>query len=175
MKHTTVTSRGGHEVLQNKPDSKTASESKPDYRAFRDKALLHLYRSMNLCMQEMSNPKIYNHMRVKWANCLAQTVGALCNLIRTLKVLEAEIGDKLLKDQDLGELLQSLNEMEKQAAMAPQKYQDPTYKKKLRRTLNIDSILAKKKPRARHVIFSYRQRHIDLRPKQKRSWWRSER
>ena len=109
-------------------------ENKPDYLGFRDQAFLHLYRSMNLAMAEMANEQLHNSVRCKWAHCLAQTVAALCNLIRTLKVLEAETG---LEDQDLGSLLSqvSLEEFEKQASVAPKKYNDSVYREKLRRNL----------------------------------------
>ena len=126
---------GGHDDQQKGSDSKKGVENKPDYLAFRDQAFLHLYRSMNLAMAEMANEQLHNSVRCKWAHCLAQTVAALCNLIRTLKVLEAETG---LEDQDLGSLLSqvSLEEFEKQASVAPKKYNDSVYRENLRKKLS---------------------------------------
>jgi len=125
---------GGHDDLQKGADSKIGVENKPDYLGFRDQAFLHLYRSMNIAMAEMADERLHNSVRCKWAHCLAQTVAALCNLIRTLKVLEAETG---LKDQDLASWLSqfSLEEFEKQASEAPKKYNDLVYREKLRRNL----------------------------------------
>jgi len=125
---------GDHDDPQKGADSKIGVENKPDYLGFRDQAFLHLYRSMNIAMAEMADERLHNSVRCKWAHCLAQTVAALCNLIRTLKVLEAETG---LKDQDLASWLSqfSLEEFEKQASEAPKKYNDLVYREKLRRNL----------------------------------------
>jgi len=123
---------GDHDDQQKGSDSKKGVENKPDYLAFRDQAFLHLYRSMNLAMVEMANEQLHNSVRCKWAHCLAQTVAALCNLIRTLQVLQDETG----KPDDLGTLLSTLNEkFEKEASEAPKKYNDPVYREKLRRNL----------------------------------------
>jgi len=123
---------GGHDDQQKTSDSKSGVGNKPDYLAFRDQAFLHLYRSMNLAMAEMANEQLHNSVRCKWAHCLAQTVAALCNLIRTLQVLQAETG----KPDDLGTLLSTLNEkFEKEASEAPKKYNDPVYREHLRKSL----------------------------------------
>jgi hypothetical protein len=106
---------------------------------------------MSIAMEEMANEKLHNSVRCKWAHCLAQTVAALCNLIRTLQILQ---GDAALKG-DLGDLLNRLAEMENQAAAAPTKYKDPAYREALRRRLS-------RGPMRRR---SRRDRH----------WWRSER
>ena len=124
---------GGHDDLQKGSDSKTGVENKPDYLAFRDQAFLHLYRSMNLAMVEMANEQLHNSVRCKWAHCLAQTVAALCNLIRTLQVLNADAGLK----GDLGDVL---NEIAKQASEAPKKYNDSVYRENLRKSLVRSSV-----------------------------------
>lgn len=62
----TMPREGGHEDQQKAADGKTGSEKKPDYIAFRDKAFLHLYRSMNIAMQEMANENLHNSVRCKW-------------------------------------------------------------------------------------------------------------
>jgi len=120
---------GGHDDQQKGSDSKKGVENKPDYLAFRDQAFLHLYRSMNIAMAEMANEQLHNSVRCKWAHCLAQTVAALCNLIRTLQALNA---DADLKD-DLGDIL---NDIAKQASEAPKKYNDSVYREKLRKKLS---------------------------------------
>jgi len=145
---------GGHDDPQKAADGKREPENKPDYEGFRDKAFFHLYKSMNIAMEQMANEKLHNSVRCKWAHCLSQTVAALCNLIRTLKVLEAETGTMLLKDWDLGMTIQHLNEMEKQGAAAPIKYQNPRYREALRRHLSRGPI--------------WRRSRRD------REWWRSE-
>ena len=119
---------GGHDDPQKGADSKKGVENKPDYFAFRDQAFLHLYRSMNLAMVEMANEQLHNSVRCKWAHCLAQTVAALCNLIRTLQVLNADAGLK----GDLGDVL---NDIAKQASEAPKKYNDSVYREALRKKL----------------------------------------
>lgn len=123
-------SRGDHDDPQKGADSKTERENKPDYLAFRDQAFLHLYRSMNIAMAEMADERLHNSVRCKWAHCLAQTVAALCNLIRTLKVLEADGGlkDEGLTDEFLGRLMAM-------GDAAPKKYNDPVYRESLRRKL----------------------------------------
>jgi len=109
-------------------DSKTGGENKPDYLAFRDQAFLHLYRSMNIAMAEMADERLHNSVRCKWAHCLAQTVAALCNLIRTLQVLKA--------DADLKDRLEDVwEEIAKQASVAPKKYNDSVYRENLRKKL----------------------------------------
>jgi len=129
---------GGHEDQQKHAKGKTEPEKKPDYLAFRDKAFLHLYRSMNIAMQEMTNDNLHNSVRVKWAHCLAQTVAALCNLIRTLKVLEADIGLKGEEsDTEFWGRLMAMTDA------APKKYQDPAYREALRRELSRDYIWRK--------------------------------
>lgn len=87
---------------------------------------------MNLAMAEMANENLHNSVRCKWAHCLAQTVAAFCNLIRTLKVLQDETG----KPDDLATWLSTWNErFEKEASEAPKKYNDPVYRENLRRKL----------------------------------------
>jgi len=121
-------SRGDHDDPQKGADSKTERENKPDYLAFRDQAFLHLYRSMNIAMAEMADERLHNSVRCKWAHCLAQTVAALCNLIRTLQVLNA--------DTDLKDRLEDVwEEIAKAASEAPKKYNDPVYRENLRKKL----------------------------------------
>jgi len=121
---------GGHDDPQKGAGSKIGVEAKPDYFAFRDQAFLHLYRSMNIAMVEMADENLHNSVRCKWAHCLAQTVAALCNLIRTLKVLEADSGleDERLTDEFLGRLMAM-------GDAAPKKYKDPVYRESLRKKL----------------------------------------
>jgi len=119
---------GVHDDSQKGSDSKTVGENKPDYLGFRDQAFLHLYRSMNIAMVEMANENLHNSVRCKWAHCLAQTVAALCNLIRTLQVLKA--------DADLKDSLEDVwEEIAKAASEAPKKYNDPKYRENLRKKL----------------------------------------
>lgn len=120
---------GGHDDQQKTADLKSGVGNKPDYFGFRDRAFLHLYRSMNIAMAEMANENLHNSVRCKWAHCLAQTVAALCNLIRTLQVLNADVDLK----GDLGDVL---NEIAKQASEAPKKYNDSVYRESLRRKLS---------------------------------------
>jgi len=121
---------GGHDDPQKGADSKKGGENKPDYFGFRDQAFLHLYRSMNIAMAEMADERLHNSVRCKWAHCLAQTVAALCNLIRTLKVLEADSG---LKGEGLSE--EFLGRLMAMSDAAPKKYKDPVYREALRRKL----------------------------------------
>jgi len=119
---------GGHDDSLKGAVSKSGVEAKPDYLGFRDQAFLHLYRSMNIAMVEMANEDLHNSVRCKWAHCLAQTVAALCNLIRTLQVLKA--------DADLKDRLEDVwEEIAKAASEAPKKYNDPVYRESLRRKL----------------------------------------
>ncbi|MFQ5758595.1 MAG: hypothetical protein ACE5IF_02835 [Candidatus Bathyarchaeia archaeon] len=95
--------------------AKSEKESllRPDVVAFRDAALVGLKVNMDLCVEMLNNSDLAMSVKIKWAHCLAQTAGVLCNIIKSMGKIQDVRDEKVL-----AKLIPEIRELEEEIRKA---------------------------------------------------------